>query len=144
MKRFLQAFAIAAITLLSVNKVSAQNAHLMAPLTATDNGLTATICYDIAGLGNVSETQLTLSYSAVVTTECTNYGGNVAPGQTKVNKVTETFKVPVSNGRATGCVDTKSVFPAGKCPNGNWTGSVTDVTFSNITVTVAKKTFTVN
>jgi hypothetical protein len=142
MKRFFKSIAIAAITMFSVATASAQNAHEMAPTTATDLGTTLKVCYDIAGLGNVSTTQLTVNYTATITTECTNNGGNVAPGQTKVQKGSQTFTVAVNNGRATGCVTTENNFTPGKCPNGNWTGTITDVTFTSASVTVAKKTFT--
>jgi hypothetical protein len=140
MKKFFQIITFTAIALFSVNAASAQNPMLKSPLTFTDLGTTVQVCFDIAGLGNVSQTKLSLTFTAVVTTECTNQGGNVAPGLTRTVQTTQDFLVAVSNGRATGCV--VSTEPAaGKCPNGNFTADVTDAQFSNVSVTIGKKTF---
>lgn len=144
MKARMLTFLIALVALLSFGYANAQNPHLMSPLTSTDNGITLTVCYDIAGIGNVSQTKLTITYDAEVISECTNPGGNVAPGQTKrIRKVAEDFIVEVKNGRARGCSTTQNVFEPGRCPNGQWTGAVTDVIFSNISITIAGKTFSV-
>lgn len=139
MKKVFQSIAIIAIALFTVANASAQNPQLKAPLTVTDNGKTLTVCFDIAGLGNVSQTQLTVNFTSTITTICTNNGGNVAPGLVKTAKGSQTFMVPVSNGRTTGCVTTTEPTP-GRCPGGQ-TASVSDVSFSNVSVTVAGKTF---
>jgi hypothetical protein len=139
MKKVFKFFSIIAITLLTVSKASAQNPHLLSPLNVTDNGTTLTVCYDMAGLGNVTQTALTVNFTQTITTICTNNGGNVAPGLVKTVKGSQTFMVAVTNGRATGCVTTTEPAP-GKCPNGQ-TASVSDVSFSNVSVSIEGKTF---
>jgi hypothetical protein len=136
---------IALIALLTVSSVMGQRAKLQSPLTTTDNVKTLTVCYDITGLGNVTQVTMTLLYNAVVNSECFNPGnkeGSV-PGQNQVfSGVGDEFTVPVHNGRATGCFTTnENEFPAGGCPSSSWTGVVTNVTFSNITLQVLGRTF---
>ena len=129
------------IAMLALFTVSTVHAQVLKSLTVTDLGNTLKVCYDIAGLGNVSSTDITLTYTATVTTECVNQGGNVAPGQTKTTTTSETFTAPVRNGRTVGCYTTTEPQP-GTCPPGFAGGRVTDVTFTNVTLTVQGKTFT--
>ncbi|HEX6431319.1 MAG TPA: hypothetical protein VF008_26695 [Niastella sp.] len=137
---------IALIALFIVSTATAQNARLKSPLSVTDNGLTFTICYDISGLGNVSQVTMELNFDATVSGECRNPGnGDVVPAHNKVvSDVGEEFAVPVHNGRAVGCFTTTSTFTPGRCPNTNWTSQVTNVSFSGITLSVLGKTFTAN
>ena len=129
---------LALVALFSVSTAQARN---LKSLTVTDQGNTLKVCYDVAGLGNVSETDITISYKATVTTECVNNGGNVAPGQTKTFTGSETFTAPVRNGRTRGCFTTTEPQP-GSCPPGFAGGRVSGVTFENVTLTVQGKQFT--
>ena len=141
---------IAFIALLITGSVAAQSPKQHTPLSATDNGTVFTICYDISGLGNVTEVLMTLTYDATVYSECfcpgngTGTGDGSVPGQNKVVPGNaEEFTVPVHNGRATGCYKTTKTFTPGKCPNDSWSGVVVDCSFTNIQLTVLGKTFTV-
>jgi hypothetical protein len=151
MKRTILNSAIALIAILIAGTVSAQSPRLKKALTVTDNGLTFTICYDISGLGNVTEVQMSLTYDATVFSECfnpgegTGTGDGSVPGQNKVVPANEEeFAVPVHNGRAIGCYTTTKAFTPGKCPNNSWTGLVVDCTFSNISLTCLGRVFTAN
>lgn len=120
----------------SAISVFAQNPHFVAGPTVTDNGSTLTATGSIAGLGNNLGITIEMQVSGVVTTECTNRGGNVAPGQTK----TEGFSVSGRytsdrNGRVNFSLTTPLPLP-GSCPNGNWTGRVTDVSFGTPVILV--------
>jgi hypothetical protein len=129
---------IAVVALCSVNTAQSQN---LKSLTSTDQGNTLEVCFDIAGLGNVSQTKLVLNFTSTATTECTNKGGNVAPGQTKTTAGSQEFLVTVRNGRAVDCVVTTEP-TAGKCPGGFFGGTVTGVTFSDVSISIGGKTFT--
>jgi len=133
MKKVLFTLCIAAISAFSA---FAQNPHYVAGPTFTDNGTTLTGTGSIAGLGNNQLLTIELQVSGTVTTECTNRGGNVAPGQTK----TENFSVSGRftsdrNGRVDFSLTTPLPLP-GRCPNGNWTGNVTDVSFGTPVILV--------
>jgi hypothetical protein len=144
MKHIFLNTVIASIALFSVSSTMAQKAH--GPITSTDQGQTIRVCYDISGLGNVSEVQMTLSYTATVFAECFNPGNrdeSVPAHNSVVPSAGETFTAPVRNGRAVGCFNSTTVFSPGSCPNSNWTASVTDVSFSNITLSVLRRTFNV-
>jgi hypothetical protein len=138
---------IALIALFLVSTATAQNPKLKRPLTVTDNGLTFTICYDISGLGNVTEVDVVVTYNATVFSECFNPGNRdeSVPAHNKViSGVSEPFTVPVRNGRVNTCSSSSQTFTPGSCPNSNWTAEVTDVSFSNVTLTVLGKTFSAN
>lgn len=133
-------FSFLLISLFSIGGAMAQNAHFIGNPTITDNGTTLTYCAKLAGLGNNQSVTVVLSASATITTTCTNPGGNVAPGQTKVSTVSAsgTFQSD-KNGSVTFCLTTATPEP-GSCPNGMWSGSVTDVSFSNQQILVNGKT----
>jgi len=144
MKHFALNTVLALIALFSVSRAVAQKAH--GPITSQDLGKNLRVCYDISGLGNISDVQITLSYSATVYGECFNPGNrdeSVPAHNNVIPSSGETFSAPVRNGRAQGCFNSTTVFTAGSCPNSNWTSVVTDVSFSNITLTVLGKTFNV-
>lgn len=144
MKRIFFKTIIAAIALFSANSAMAQKAH--GPITGVDQGLTIRVCYDISGLGNVTSVDITLAYAATVSGECFNPGNKAESVPAHDNVVPssgETVTVPVKNGRAVGCFNSTTVFTAGSCPNTNWRSEVTGVSFSNVTLSVLKRTFNV-
>lgn len=135
-------FALSA--LFAFNNAFAQNPHLQGPLYATDQGLFLEVCFDIAGLGNVREIPLVVTYDAYVESDCENPAGNIAPGQSRTfTRQSQTFNVEVRNGRARGCRTTTQTFPAGSGPNPKWSCYVTDVTYSNVSVSIGGRTFPV-
>ncbi|MCC3155174.1 hypothetical protein Q3A66_19305 [Hymenobacter sp. BT770] len=146
MKTKISSFVLFIIALLSYGKVLAQNPHEMKPTTVVDNGLTLTVSYDIAGLGNVSSTTGTLNYDVLVKTQCRNPGGNIAPGQDfEYTSVDQTFPVRVDkNGRAKGSYTTPAPtvdLSQADCPNGKWRPEIADAIYSKVTFTLAGKTF---
>ena len=139
MKKTFQLLAIAFISTLSVSTASAQNIHYVDGPITTDKGTTLTVCGKIAGLGNNKGVDITVSTTATISTECTNPGGNVAPGQSKTVTLTYTKKFwSDKNGNISFCINTLDQAP-GTCPNGKWTGRVTDISFVNTTVLVDGK-----
>ncbi|HKO80156.1 MAG TPA: hypothetical protein VJU78_07175 [Chitinophagaceae bacterium] len=134
--KLMRFIAMAVISVCSIATTFAQNIHFIGSPAITDNGSTLSFCGKLAGLGNSEVVTVTLNTTATTITECTNAGGNVAPGQTKTGTVSTsgTFTAD-KNGSVTFCLTTNTPSP-GKCPNGKWTGTVTDVSFSNSFVSV--------
>ena len=127
-KKLVLAFGVMVVSTLSI---SAQNIHFIGSPSISDNGNTLSFCAKLAGLGNNQSITIVLSTTATITTQCTNPGGNVAPGQTKTATLTKsgTFTSD-KNGNVIFCLTTDVPSP-GKCPNGQWTGTVVDVSFAN-------------
>lgn len=76
---------------------------------------------------------------ARATVQCRNPGGNIAPGHAAtVRPAGGTDQIPTPrNGSAIVTVATDPVSAPDAdevCPNGNWTASVTDVTFTSATL----------
>jgi len=138
MRRIFKGFAVATLTMFAMNAM-AQNPHYVEAPSSVDNGTTLTVCGKIAGLGNNKGVTITITTVATITTECTNPGGNIAPGQTRTETIsrTKTFTSD-KNGNVSFCVVTLEQDP-GTCPNGKWTGRVTDISFVNTTVLVNGK-----
>ena len=135
MKRMIQSFAIAAITLFSTSAF-AQNIHFVDGPVKTDNGTTLTVCGKVAGLGNNQGVNITVTTTATISTECTNPAGKIAPGQSRTETLTYTKKFySDKNGSVSFCLSSLEQKP-GICPNGQWTGRVTDVSFVSTTVKV--------
>jgi hypothetical protein len=134
--------AVITMLVLTASATLAQSGHFLtgggkAP-TCTDNGTTLSCTATVAGLGGTTF-RLEVSATAVASVECTNPGGNVAPGQSFTAPATgSTGDEPTPrNGRATVTVETASLSaPANSCPNDKWTASIVDVAFSNITLTL--------
>jgi hypothetical protein len=141
MKTKISTFVLFLIGLLSFTQVYADNPHFVIGPTITDNGTTLTATGSIAGLGNNALVTITLSANTVVTSICQNPGGNIAPGQTKTETVTAsgTFRSDkngrVNNGRVNFTLTTQTPAP-GDCPSGKWTGSVSNVEFSDVKILV--------
>ena len=112
------------------------NPHFLEGPVFFDNGTTLTATGSIVGLGNNQGVTIEVSALAEISSKCTNPGGMVVPGQSR----TETIKfygtfTSDKNGRVNFTVTSTTPKP-GICPNGNWTGEVTDVKFSYEKVTV--------
>jgi len=117
--------------------VLAQNPHFIGSPSITDDGTTLTASGTIAGLGNAGGTaSIRVLADATATTVCHNPNGKIAPGQTKTLSVNASGTFPIDdNGRVEFSLTTDEPTP-GACPNGKWTGDVTDVTFSNVRIIV--------
>jgi hypothetical protein len=115
----------------------AANPHFIGQPTFEDLGTTLQATGSVAGLGN-ENIDVVLTAEGTATIECTNPGGNVAPGQTKTLTVSGTqTDIEVKNGRADFDVTTaEPVAPADACPNPQWTPTVTDVEFTSATIQV--------
>lgn len=149
MKTRISAFVLLLIALLSYGTTSAQSVNVKS-LTATDLGTQLRVVFDVAGLGNVSSTPATVTFDAVLKTQCVNPSGkNSPPGQDQeLNNFSQTEDVMVRNGRARGTIlvpkegFTVTAAEAG-CPNSMFTPIVTDAIFSNIVFTIGGESFTI-
>lgn len=136
----LNLIAFVLISVIGFTSATAQNIHFIGSPTISDNGNTLSFCAKLAGLGNNQMVTVVLTTTATVTTECTNPGGNVAPGQTKTATITKSGDfMSDKNGTVTFCLTTDTPTP-GKCPNGQWSANITDVSFTNSAVLVNGKT----
>lgn len=118
-------------------QASAQSGHFLDQNTqCTDVGTQLLCTGKVAGLGGTTfEIEVEAEGQAIV--ECTNPGGNVAPGQTKdVTLSASTGPRPTPrNGQFRFSFTTLSPdAPAGSCPNQSWTGTVVDVVFTSATL----------
>ena len=114
----------------------ASNYHFVSGPTITNNGNTLTATGSIAGLGNNQLIIVSLSANATVSATCTNPGGHEVPAQASTQTVTATGRyLSGQNGRVNFRITTE-IPTAGQCPNGNWTSTITNVSFSNVSVSV--------
>jgi hypothetical protein len=116
----------------------AQNPHFVRGPIGTDEGTTLLVTGKVAGLGS-DPVNIVIDAEGLATVECTNPGGNVAPGQdTEVDASGQTGPITPRNGQITFSAETLEPtvpnFPT--CPNPQWTANVTDVEFSSATATV--------
>lgn len=113
--------------------------------TFTDNGLTLSSTFCLAGLGNQDVTA-TITAIGDGTANCTNPGGNQAPGQNKIPlslSGSQTISATdIKNGNV--CFNVTSAGPTqptaeeAGCPNNNWDATITDVVFSSAVITVVQ------
>ena len=121
--------------------------HIQGPApTCSVSGSTVTCSsFQIAGLGNTAATA-ELQITGTFSTQCTNPGGNVAPGQ---NSQASGTSGPVSistdkNGKATVPSLSATAQPPSQtqlnalCSNPQWTGSVTGFTVTSATILVTQ------
>src|SRR5215216_961265 len=139
---------IAALSLLLVAVVAvpalAARAHLIGAVQCTDIGTQLQCTGKVAGLGE-EEAFVTINATGLATVECTNPGGNVAPGQTtEVTATGVSGPIEPHQGQITftTTTETPTVGPEA-CPNPQWTPTVTDVEFTSATITVVQGGVTV-
>jgi hypothetical protein len=124
----------------SVDLAHAQSGHFVGDVTCRDAGLQLVCTGKAAGLGGTTF-EITVTADGIASVECTNPGGNVAPGQSfsfTAEGTTGSLPTP-RNGQYRFSVPTVApTAPAGSCPNEQWTPDVVDVTFTEATVTLSE------
>jgi hypothetical protein len=118
----------------------AQSGHFVGTPVCTDIGTQVRCVGKVAGLGGTTF-EITVEASGNATVECTNPGGNVAPGQdTAVTVAGTTDPQPTPrNGQFRFRItsDDPEPLPATPtCPNEQWTPNIVDVTFTTATLTL--------
>lgn len=106
----------------------------------TDEGTTVECTAKVAGLGGTTF-EITIEAPGIASVECTNPGGNVAPGQdTAVTVAGTTGPQPTPrNGSVRFTIesdDPEPLPPTPTCPNNKWTPNIVDVTFTEATLTL--------
>jgi hypothetical protein len=133
---------VAALTLLTAfgGTAFAQSGHFVGTPTCTDEGTTAECTGKVAGLGGTTF-EITVEAEGTASVECTNPGGNVAPGQSFTTDVAGTSgpQPTPRNGQFRFTVETVApTAPPGSCPNPQWTAEVIDVEFGDATITLSE------
>jgi len=141
MRRYLLIGLIAVVASLTVVAMaSAQSGHFVGAVTCTDTGTVLVCTGKVAGLGGTTFTITVAASPATADVECTNPGGNVAPGQQFNFSATGTsgpLPTPRNGQFRFTVVTNEPVAPSGSCPNQSWTADVTDVHFAGTaTVTI--------
>jgi hypothetical protein len=140
MKRYLVFAVVAAAVLALPGVASAQSGHFVQTQTCTDEGTTVECSGKVAGLGGTTF-EITVEADGIASVECTNPGGNVAPGQdtaVTVEGTTEPLPTP-RNGQfryTLATDDPEPLPPTPTCPNAQWTPDIVDVTFTTATITL--------
>ena len=122
----------------------AQSGHFIengagAPV-CTDEGTTVECTGKVAGLGGTTF-EIRISATGIASVECTNPGGNVAPGQdTAVTVAGTTGPLPTpQNGQFVFTIQTDEPPqppPTPTCPNDMWEANIVDVAFTTATLTL--------
>jgi hypothetical protein len=138
MKRYLVLGVVAAAALAFPSFASAQSGHFVGTPTCTDEGTTVECDGKVAGLGGTTFT-IIVEAEGTADVTCTNPGGYVAPCQSfSFDAAGQSGPFPTPrNGQARFTVATDApTAPAGSCPNPQWTATVTDVAFTDATLTL--------
>jgi hypothetical protein len=138
--RILLLLVAAAAMLAFAGAALAQSGHFNdRTVQCTDLGTTLQCTGKVSGLGGTTF-EIVVEADGLATVECTNPGGNVAPGQDTAIDVggsSGPLETPRNgNYNFTVTTDEPSVPNTPTCPNSGWTANVTDVAFSNITLTL--------
>jgi hypothetical protein len=144
LKRFLIPLAVLAVVLTTAGVALAQSGHFIengagAPV-CTDEGTTVECTGKVAGLGGTTF-EITIEADGIASVECTNPGGNVAPGQDTAVTVAGTTgpQETPRNGSVRFTIETddpEPLPPTPTCPNDQWVPNIVDVTFTTATLTL--------
>ena len=141
MKRLFLVSALTCIALIaSASAAFAQSGHFVGTPVCTDEGTTVECTGKVAGLGGTTF-EITVTAPGTASVECTNPGGNVAPGQDTAVETSGTTgeQSTPRNGqiRFTGStLDPEPLPPTPTCPNNQWTPDIVDVQFTDATITL--------
>jgi hypothetical protein len=138
------ATAALVVMLATATVASAQSGHFVGTPTCTDEGTFVECTGKVAGLGGTTF-RIDVSATGVADVTCTNPAGNVAPGQSfsfagagstgdQLTPRNGSFRFNVSTDAPTA--------PPGSCPNPKWTATVTDVHFTDATLTLLEDSTT--
>jgi hypothetical protein len=146
MSRSLRTIVVATVALVvmlaTASVASAQSGHFVGTPTCTDEGTFVECTGKVAGLGGTTF-RIDVSATGVADVTCTNPAGNVAPGQsfTFAGAGSTGDQLTPRNGQFRFSVSTTApTAPAGSCPNPMWTATVTDVHFTDATLTLFEDT----
>jgi hypothetical protein len=140
MKRVLFVIVTALMLALGFSTTAwAQSGHFVGTPTCTDQGTTVSCQGKVAGLGSTTF-EITVDAVGIASVECTNPGGNVAPGQ-DTTVTSEGSSGPLEtprNGQYRFSLSTVTEpLPATPtCPNNQWTPEIIDVEFTTATLTL--------
>jgi hypothetical protein len=139
MKRYLLLLTVATVAVMAFTPAaSAQAGHFVGTPTCTDEGTFLECRGKVAGLGGTTF-RIDVSASGVADVTCTNPGGAVAPGQSFsfAGAGSTGDQLTPRNGQFRFTVETVApTAPPGSCPNPMWTATVTDVDFTDATLTL--------
>jgi len=122
----------------------ADSPHFVSGPTCTLSTTTGLTCTGkVAGLGTVPDSVDLSDTKTTANWVCKNKGGNVAPGQPTVsnNQVGPPGSITVKGGNiifSATLPPPPAPNPSVDCPNGNWTVSLTSLTFSGVVVNFFK------
>jgi hypothetical protein len=144
MKRYLLLSAVLVAAFAFPSVASAQSGHFIAgggnAPSCMDLGTTVSCDGKVAGLGGTTF-EITIEATGIASVECTNPGGNVAPGQdtaVTVEGTTDPLPTP-RNGQFVFTVatdDPEPLPPTPTCPNDQWTPNIVDVAFTEATLSL--------
>ena len=139
LKRHLLLLSVALVALLAFAPgASAQSGHFVGTPTCTDEGTFVECAGKVAGLRGTTF-RIDVSAPGVADVTCTNPGGQVAPGQSLsfAGAGSTGDQLTPRNGQFRFSVSTAApTAPPGSCPNPMWTATVTDVHFTDATLTL--------
>ena len=130
------------VTAFAAVPVLAQSGHFLdRTVQCTDIGTQVQCTGKVTGLGGTTFEIRVDAADAIATVECTNPGGNVAPGQDTEVEVAGTSGPLATprNGQFRFNLesdDPEPLPPTPTCPNRQWTPNITDVTFGDATLTL--------
>jgi hypothetical protein len=132
MKRFVLAALLACAV-----AVTAASVHFVKGPVLSDIGTQLVLSGKLAGLG-VGDVTILLNAAGVASVECTNNGGNIAPGQDTAVTASGSITLPADkNGNLVFSVATNvPVIPSSACPNNLWSAEALDVAFGSGTIVV--------